>query len=80
MVNEKMSDVEQMTLLISLQKEMVDMKTRNEKTKQMNEDEILALRKENEEMKKKFVEGGPSCTLSSPDYFLPKECFRPGRF
>jgi len=36
------------------------MKRRNEETKWKNEDEILALRKENEEMKRKFVEGGPS--------------------
>ena len=36
------------------------MKRRNEEITQKNEDEILALRKENEEMKRKFVEGGLS--------------------
>jgi len=60
MMNERMSDAEQMELLMSLQKEMVEMKRRNEETKRKNEDEILALRRENEEMKRKFVEGGPS--------------------
>jgi len=55
MVNEKMSDAEQMVLLMSRQKEM-----KNEETKRKNEDEILALWKENEEIKRKFAEGGPS--------------------
>jgi len=65
MVNEKMSNFEQMVLFISLQKEIVEMKRRNEETKQKNEDEILAFRKENEEMKRKFVEGGPFVGLAN---------------
>ena len=43
MVNEKMFDTEQMVLLMSLQKEMAEMKRRNEETKRKNKDEILAL-------------------------------------
>jgi len=60
MVNEKMSDVEQITLLMSLQREMTEMKRRNNEMQRKSEDEILALRRENEEMKRKWVEGGPS--------------------
>jgi len=44
-VNENMSDAAQTTLLMSMQKEMVEMKRKNEETKRKNEDEILALRK-----------------------------------
>jgi len=54
-----MSEAEQMTLFMSLQGEMVEIKRRNEEITRKNEEEILALRKENEEMKMKFVEGGP---------------------
>jgi len=43
MVNERMSDVEKMALLMYLQREMVEMKRRNEETKRRNEDEVLAL-------------------------------------
>jgi len=39
---------------------MAKMKRRNKETKQKNEDEILDLRKENEKMKRKFMEGVPS--------------------
>ena len=42
------------------------MKRRNEETKRKNEDEILALRKENEEIKRKFMEGGPSVRPDNP--------------
>jgi len=52
--SERMSEAEQMTLLMSLQREMVEMKRMNEESKQKNDDEILALRKENEEMKIMF--------------------------
>jgi len=47
MTNERMSEAEQMTLLMSLQREMTEMK-------KMNEEDILALRRENEEIKKKL--------------------------
>jgi len=39
---------------------MSEMKRRNKETKRKNKDKILALRKENEEMKKKLVHEGPS--------------------
>ena len=52
MVNEIMSGAEQMVLLMSLQREMNEMRKKNE-------EEILALLKENEEMKK-LTEEGPS--------------------
>jgi len=47
-VNERMSDAEQMTLLMSLYREMAEMKRKNE-------EKIFALRKESEEMKRKLV-------------------------
>ena len=42
------------------------MKRMNEEMKWKNEEEILVLWKENEEMKKKLVEGGPSDGLGNP--------------
>jgi len=39
---------------------MAEIKRRNEEITQKNEEEILALPKENEEMKRKFVEEGSS--------------------
>ena len=65
-MNEKMFDAEQMVLLMSLQKEMAEMKRRNEKTKRKHKAEILALRKEKEEMKRKFVERGSICRADQP--------------
>ena len=47
-------------LLLSLQREMVEMKRKIEEAAQKNEQEMQALRRENEEMKKKLMEGGPS--------------------
>jgi len=63
MVNEKIFDAEQMTLLMYLQ---IEMKRRNEETKRKNEDDILTLRKENEEVKRKFVEVGSSVEPTNP--------------
>jgi len=60
MARERKSEAEQMALLMSLQREMAEMKRRNEETAQKNDDEILALRKENEEMRRKLGEGGSS--------------------
>ena len=60
MASERMSEAEHMTLLMLLQREMTEMKRRNEEIAQKNEDEILALQKENEDVKKKLGEGGPS--------------------
>ena len=60
MVSTRSMASEKMTLLMSLQREMVEMKRRNEEITRKNEDEILALQKENEEMKRKFVEARPS--------------------
>jgi len=58
MASEKMSEVEQTTMLLALQKEIVEMKKKNEKVIRRNEEEITALKKENEEMKE-IMEGGP---------------------
>ena len=53
MASEKMSDAEKITLLMSLHREMVEMKRKNE-------EEIQAFRKKNEEMKKQLTEVTPS--------------------
>ena len=42
------------------------MKRKNEEMQRKSEEEILSLRKENEGMKKKWVEGGPSGGPSNP--------------
>jgi len=55
-----MSEVDHMTLLMSLQREIAEMKRRNEEVTQKKEDEILTLQKENEEMRRKLGEGEPS--------------------
>ena len=57
MTSERMTKAEQMTLLMSLQRKMAEMKQRNEEVTRKNEEEILALKRENEEMKRKFFEG-----------------------
>jgi len=59
MLNEKMSKVEHMALMMSLRREMDEMKKKNE-------EEILALRRENEEMKRKLIGEGPSGRPSNP--------------
>jgi len=59
MVNERMSDVEHIMLLMSLQREMTEMKRKNG-------EEILALWRENDEMKRKLAEGGPFGGLGNP--------------
>jgi len=45
------------------------MKRKNEETKWKNEDEILALQKENKEMKRKFVEGVHPSSCPGPPAF-----------
>jgi len=55
-----MTEANQAMLLLSLQREMAEMKRRTEDVVQKNEQEMQALRRENEEMKKKLMEGGPS--------------------
>jgi len=60
MAGERMSEAEQMALLMSLQREMVEMKQRNQEVTQRNENEIQALRRENEEMKRKLTGEGSS--------------------
>jgi len=57
---ERMTEVDQAMLLLSLQREMVEMKRKNEEVTKKNEYEIQALQKENEEMKKKLMQGGSS--------------------
>ena len=59
MTSERMSEANQTTMLMALQKELAEMKKVHEETTRRNEGEIRHLRKENQEMKK-LVEGGPS--------------------
>ena len=55
-----MTEADQTMLLLSLQREMAKMKRRAEEAAQKNEQELQVLRRENDEMKKKLGEGGPS--------------------
>ena len=57
---ERMTDADQAMPLLSLQREMAEMKRRTKEVVQKNEQEMQALRRENDEMKKKLMEGGPS--------------------
>ena len=57
---ERMIEADQTTLLLSLQREMAEMRRRAEEVAQKNEQELQVLRRENKEMKKKLGEGGPS--------------------
>ena len=78
---ERMIDADQAILLISLQREMAKMKRRTEKFVQKNEQEMQALRRENDETKKKLMEGGPSTgptnvvgrSFASPSHPRPVE-------
>jgi len=65
MTSERMTEADQTTLLLSLQIEMIDLRRRNEEVSRKNEQEIQALRKKNEDMKRKLVEGGPSVVLNN---------------
>jgi len=51
---ERMIEADQTMLLLSLQREMAEMKRKTEETAQKNEQELQVLRRENEEMKKKL--------------------------
>ena len=44
---------------------MVELRRRNEEVSRKNEQDIQALRRENEDMKKKLVEGGPSAVSTN---------------
>jgi len=57
---ERMIEGDQAMLLLSLQREMTEMKRRTKVVVQKNEQEMQALQRENEEMKNKLMEGGPS--------------------
>ena len=57
---ERMTEADQATLLLSLQREMAEMKRKTEEAGKKNKQEMQALKKENEEMKKKLMEGGQS--------------------
>jgi len=57
---ERMTEADQTMLLLSLQREMAEMKRKTEETAQKNEQELQVLCRENEDMKKKLGEGGPS--------------------
>jgi len=60
MTSERMPEVDQATLLLSLQREMAKLRRRNKEVSRKNEKEIQALRRDNEDMKRKLIEGGPS--------------------
>ena len=55
-----MTEADQTILLLSLQREMAEMRRKTEEAAQKNEQELQVLRRENEEMRKKMGEGGPS--------------------
>ncbi|XP_068484963.1 uncharacterized protein [Phaseolus vulgaris] len=57
---ERMTEADQTMLLLSLQREMAEMRRKAEEAAQKNEQELQALRRENEDMRKKLGEGGPS--------------------
>jgi len=59
MTSERMFEADQTALLLSFKREMVELKRRNKEVSKKNEQEIEALRMENEDMKE-LVEGGPS--------------------
>jgi len=61
MASERMSEEDQVAMMLALQKELTEMKKAHEDGTRKNEEEIKNLRKENQEMKK-LVEGGPSST------------------
>jgi len=54
---ERMTEADQAMLLLSLQREMTEMKRRAKEVVQKNGQEMQALRRENEEMKKKLMKG-----------------------
>ena len=78
---ERMIEADQTMLLLSLQREMAEMKRRTEEVVQKNEQEMQALRRENDETKKKLMEGGPSTgptnvvgrSFASPSHPRPVE-------
>jgi len=53
---ERMTEVDRTMLLLSLQREMAEMRRKAEEVAQRNEQELQVLRRENEEMKKKLGE------------------------
>ena len=57
---ERMTEADQTMLLLSLQREMAEMRRKAEEATQKNEQELQVLRRENEDMRKKLGEGGPS--------------------
>ena len=57
---ERMTEADQTMMLLSLQREMVEMLRKAEEAAQKNEQELQVLRRENEDMRKKMGEGGPS--------------------
>jgi len=59
-------------LLLSLQREMAEMRRKTEEAAQKNERELQVLRRENEDMRKKLGEGGPS-VLVGKSYTSPPD-------
>jgi len=57
---ERMTEADQTMLLLSLHREMAEMRRKTEEAAQKNDPELQVLHRENEEMKKKLGEGGPS--------------------
>jgi len=60
MTSERMTKADQTMLLLSLQKEMVELRRRNKEASRKNEQDIQALRRDKEDMKRKLIEGGSS--------------------
>jgi len=69
-----MTEADQTMLLLSLQKEMAEMKRKTEETTQKNEQELQVLYRKNEDMKKKLGEGGPSAV---PTNVVGRSCTSP---
>jgi len=64
MASESIPEADQAVMLISLQKELAEMKKAHKETTKKNEEEIKNLRKDYQEMKK-LVEGGLSLGLTN---------------
>jgi len=62
---ERMTEADQTMLLLSLQREMTEIKRKVEETAQKNEQELHVFHRENEEMKNKLGEGGPSAVSTN---------------
>jgi len=60
MTSKRISEADQTALLLSQQREMVELRRRNEELSRKNEQEIEVFCRENKDMKNKLMEGGLS--------------------